>query len=88
MFVKKPVGAIATYGKVKKIQYNSDSGKSTVFLDGEPKDIGPVLYDQNWPHHNAHGTVYTTLDRIKNAETLADVYPSLDEKRGRNLKKK
>ena len=88
MFVKHPVGAIVTYGKVKEIKYNPDSGKSTVYLDGKPKEFkNPVPYDEEWPHHDAHGTVYTTLDRIKNADTLADVYPKLDKKRGRNSKK-
>lgn len=81
IFVKHPIGAIVSIGDVKDIQFNPATGKSTIFLDGEPRKIRPIPYNGNWPHHNAHGTVYTTLNRIETAETLADVYPSLDKKR-------
>lgn len=77
-FVKTPVRAITWAGKVKNIKYNPENKKSTVFLDGEAKQIPPIPYDDKCPHHNGHGIVYTTMDRIRNAKTLCDVYPSLN----------
>jgi len=78
LFVKAPVGAIKWKGKVKRIKYNSSTKKSTIILDGEPEEIDPIRFDERWPQHNGHGTVYTTLERIKKARTLCDVYPSLE----------
>ncbi|TAK25110.1 MAG: hypothetical protein EPO37_01815 [Nitrosarchaeum sp.] len=79
IFVKHPIGAITHIGKVSHIEYNSANGKSTIFLEGKPMKLKkPLPYDKNWPHHNAHGTVYTTKERVDGAKTLADVYPSLD----------
>lgn len=79
IFVKHPVAAITHIGKVSHIEYNPKTGKSTVILQGIPIKLkNPLPYDRKWPHHNAHGTVYTTKNRIDNAKTLADVYPSLD----------
>lgn len=79
IFVKHPVAAITHIGKVSHIEYNPKTGKSTVILYGNPIKLEKSIpYDKKWPHHNAHGTVYTTKKRIDNAKTLADVYPSLD----------
>jgi len=78
IFVKSPVRAVEWIGKVKYITYNPKNKKSTIFLDGKPKRIKPIPYDERWPHHNAHGTVYTTYKRIEKAKTLCDAYPSLD----------
>jgi len=82
IFVKRPIAAITHIGKASHVEYNPENGKSTVILEGKPKKIKrPIPYNKNWPHHNAHGTVYTTKERIDNAKTLADVYPSLDNRR-------
>lgn len=78
IFVKYPIGAITHIGKVDHIEFNPENNKSTIILDGDPVKITPIPYDERYPHHNAHGTVYTTKERIDNAKTLADVYPSLD----------
>jgi len=78
-FVKTPVRAIQWIGKVKTISYNPETQKSTIYLDGNPEKTRLVPYDKKCPRHNGHGTVYTTLKRIKKAKTLCDVYPSLDK---------
>jgi len=78
LFVKKPVQAIEWIGKINKIEYNAQNKKSTIFLDGPPKKIRPIPYNKRWPNYNGHGTVYTTMNRIKSAKTLIDVYPSFD----------
>ena len=80
IFVKSPIAAIEWIGKVKDIKYNPVNKKSTILFTSINK-IKPIPYDDRWPHHNAHGTVYTTMERIKHAETLSDVYPSLDKQR-------
>lgn len=77
IFTKSPVAAIEWIGKVKDIKYNPANNKSTVLLRSIDK-IKPIPYDERWPHHNAHGTVYTTIERVRNAKTLCDTYPSLD----------
>ena len=79
LFVKTPVRAITWIGKVKEIEYNPTNKKSTIYLDGKPEQIRPIPYDRKCPRHNGHGTVYTTLERIRNAKTLCDVYPSLNQ---------
>jgi len=79
LFVKTPVRAIRWIGNVKDITYNPLNKKSTIHLDGKPKQIPPIPYDPKCPQHNGHGTVYTTMKRIENAKTLCDVYPSLDQ---------
>jgi len=79
-FVKTPVRAIQWIGKVKTISYNPETQKSTIYLDGNPEKTRLVPYDKKCPRHNGHGTVYTTIKRIKKAKTLCDVYPSLDKK--------
>jgi len=82
IFVKQPIGAITHTGEVSHIEINPENGKSTVFLKGKPKKLKkPIPYNKNWLHHNAHGTVYTTMERIDKAKTLADVYPSLDNRK-------
>jgi len=82
IFVKQPTAAITHIGTVSHIEYNSESKKSTVFLKGKPKKLGkPIPYNKKWLHYNAHGTLYTTKERIDNAKTLADVYPSLDNRK-------
>lgn len=87
MFVKKPVGAITHIGEVDHIEYNPKTGKSTIILKGEPKKLKKKIpYDPKWEHNNAHGTAYTTKSRIDTAETLADVYPSLDYRRKKKIK--
>lgn len=78
LFVKKPVQAIEWIGKIDKIEYNALNRKSTIFLKGPPQKIPLIPYDRRWPNHNVRGTVFTTMNRIKNAKTLCDVYPSLD----------
>jgi len=79
LFVKTPVRAITWIGKVKEIEYNPTNKKSTIYLDGKPEQIRPIPYDRKCPRHNGHGTVYTTLERIRKAKTLCDVYPSLNQ---------
>lgn len=79
IFVKTPVRAITWVGKVKNITYNPVNKKSTIHLDGFPRDITPIPYDDKCPQHNGHGTVYTTMARIEKAKTLCDVYPSLNQ---------
>ena len=82
IFVKHPIAAITHIGRVSHMEFNPENGKSTVFLEGKPEKIKQTIpYDKNWPHYNAHGTVYTTKERIHNAKTLADVYPSLDNRK-------
>jgi len=82
IFVKKPKSAITHYGKVSHIEYNPETGKSTVFLEGKPKKLKkPVPCDKNWPQHNGHGALYTTMERIFDAKTMADVYASLDDRK-------
>lgn len=76
IFVKSPVAAIEWIGKVKDIKYNPVNKKSTILLRSIDK-IKRIPYDERWPHHNAHGTVYTTIDRVRKAKTLCDTYPSL-----------
>lgn len=78
LFVKDPISAVTHRGTVSYIQYNPKSGKSTIFLKGEPEKIRPIKYDAKWLHNNAHGIAYTSNMRVNNAETLADLYPSLD----------
>lgn len=78
LFVKTPIQAIQWIGKISKIEYNNINRKSTIFLDGTPQKISLIPYDKRWPNHNVRGTVFTTMKRIKNAKTLCDVYPSLD----------
>jgi len=79
IFVKHPTAAITHIGKVSYIVYNPENRKSTIFLEGKPTKLKKSIpYDKNWRNHNAHGMVYTTKERIDNAKTLADVYPSLD----------
>ncbi|AJM93040.1 hypothetical protein [Nitrosopumilus piranensis] len=86
MFVKHPVAAITHMGEVDHIEYNPETGKSTLILKGSPKKLKKEIpYDPKWEHHNAHGTVYTTKSRIDTADTLADVYPSLDYRRKRKI---
>jgi len=77
IFTKSPVAAIEWIGKVKDIKYNPANKKSTVLFRSIDK-IKPIPYDKRWPHHNAHGTVYTTIERVRSAKTLCDTYPSLD----------
>lgn len=79
LFVKTPHRSIEWVGKVKEIKYNPNNKKSTIYLDGKPERIPQIPYDKKCPQHNGHGTVYTTLERIRNAKTLCDVYPSLDQ---------
>ena len=82
IFVKRPIAAITHIGKVSHIEYNSQTGKSTVFLEEPPTELSnPIPHDKNWPNHNVHGKVYTTMERILKAKTLADVYPSLDDRK-------
>ena len=82
IFVKRPTAAITHIGKVSHIEYNPENGKSTVFLDGNPVKLKNLIpYDRKWQNYNAHGTLYTTKERIDSAKTLADVYPSLDDRK-------
>lgn len=79
IFVKRPIAAITHIGDVSHIEYNPKNGKSTIFLEGKARKLKkPIPYDKKWKNYNSHGKLYTTKERIDNAKTLADVYPSLD----------
>jgi len=81
IFVKSPISAVTHRGTVSYIQYNPKTGKSMIFLKGAPEKIKPIRYNEKFLHHNAHGIKYTTNERVNNANTLADLYPSLDNQK-------
>ena len=68
-----PVSAITHYAPVSQIEPYGESGKyKLVFLE-KAKPIGPITFGDA-PTGSMQGPRYTTIDRLRKAKTLSDLF--------------
>ena len=67
-----PVGAITHYAEVDRIEPYGEDGKYKVVFAGKAQPIGPIPFATS-PKGSMQGPRYTTLEKLKQATTLADL---------------
>ena len=68
-----PVTAITHYAPVDRIELYGDSGKYRLIFSEKAQEIGPIPF-ANAPHGSMQSTRYTTLEKLKNAKKLTDLF--------------
>ena len=69
-----PVTAITHYAPVDRIElYGGDSGKYRLIFSEKAQEIGPIPF-ANAPQGSMQSTRYTTLEKLKNAKKLTDLF--------------
>ena len=68
-----PVSAITHYAPVSQIEPYGESGKYKLVFPEKPKPIGPITFGDA-PTGSMQGPRYTTIDRLRKAKTLSDLF--------------
>lgn len=68
-----PVSAITHYAEVERIEPYGDGGKYRLVFRGRARKIGPIPFGDA-PRGSMQGTRYTTLERLKTATTLSQLF--------------
>ena len=68
-----PVTAITHYAPVDRIELYGDSGKYRLIFSEKAREIGPIPF-ANAPQGSMQSTRYTTLEKLKNAKKLTDLF--------------
>jgi len=68
-----PVAAITHYAPVDRIEPYGDGGKYRLFFSAPAQKIGPIPY-ADAPKGSMQSTRYTTLEKLKNAKKLSDIF--------------
>ena len=68
-----PVSAITHYAPVSKIEPYGESGKYKLVFSEKAKPIGPITFGDA-PTGSMQGPRYTTIDRLRKAKTLSDLF--------------
>ena len=68
-----PVSAVTHYAPVSYIEPYGDSGKYKLVFAEKATSIDPIKFG-NAPKGSMQGPRYTTLDRLKNAKTLSELF--------------
>ena len=68
-----PVSAITHYAPVSQIEPYGESGKYKLGFSEKAKPIGPITFGDA-PTGSMQGPRYTTIDRLRKAKTLSDLF--------------
>ena len=68
-----PVSAITHYAPVSQIEPYGESGKYKLVFSEKAKPIGPITFGDA-PTGSMQGLRYTTIDRLRKAKTLSDLF--------------
>ena len=68
-----PVSAITHYAPVSQIEPYGESGKYKLVFSEKAKPIGPIAFGDASPG-SMQGPRYTTIDRLRKAKTLSDLF--------------
>ena len=68
-----PVSAITHYAPVSQIEPYGESGKYKLVFSEKAKPIGPITFGDA-PTGSMQGPRYTTIDRLRKAKTLSDLF--------------
>ena len=68
-----PVSAITHYAPVSQIEPYGESGKYKLVFSEKAKPIGPITFGDA-PTGSMQGQRYTTIDRLRKAKTLSDLF--------------
>jgi hypothetical protein len=74
MYQVAPISAITYYGEVDRIERFENSGKYKLYLKGAPTRLDPPIGMGKNRHLKPQASKYTTIEAIKNAKTLDDVF--------------
>ena len=73
VYQTNPVSAITYYAPVSQIEPYGESGKYKLVFSGKAKPIGPITFGDA-PAGSMQGQRYTTIDRLRKAKTLSDLF--------------
>ena len=73
VYQTNPVSAITHYAPVSQIEPYGQSGKYKLVFSEKAKPIGPITFGDA-PTGSMQGPRYTTIDRLRKAKTLSDLF--------------
>lgn len=72
----KPIAAVTHYAPVATIEPYGEEGKYQLIFSGPPMEIGPIPF-ADAPSGLMQGPRYTTLDKLRRAKKLTDLFGSV-----------